>query len=232
MVGDLPPSSNDTGIILSAAMWAMCLPVLVPPVNDTRLTNGWRVKASPSSEPLPGSTLISPLGSPASSQMRASCRASSGVISAGLITTALPAARAGATFCASLAIGEFHGVIAATTPIGSYTLMLTKSPRDGVMVSSRVSQAAAKNWKVPAALATSARVSLIGLPLSWRCSCASSSARSRISPAIRYSTVARSWGLRCAQPLCRKAWCAPCTAASTSSRLAALSQATGSPVAG
>ncbi|MNF40166.1 hypothetical protein D3C84_211640 [compost metagenome] len=40
MVGDLPPSSSDTGIILSAAMWAMCLPVLVPPVNDTRLTSG------------------------------------------------------------------------------------------------------------------------------------------------------------------------------------------------
>ncbi|MNE76071.1 hypothetical protein D3C80_1722840 [compost metagenome] len=119
MVGDLPPSSSDTGIILSAAIWAMCLPVLVPPVNDTRLISGCCVSASPSSEPLPGNTLTRPLGKPASSQICASCRASSGVISAGLITTALPAARAGATFCASLAIGEFHGVMAATTPIGS-----------------------------------------------------------------------------------------------------------------
>ena len=78
----------------------------------------------------------------------------------------MPAASAGASFCASLAIGEFHGVIAATTPSGSCTLMVRKSPRDGVSVSSRVSQAAAKNWNVPAALATSARVSVIGLPLS------------------------------------------------------------------
>ncbi|MCY1294284.1 hypothetical protein D9M70_435760 [compost metagenome] len=75
--------------------------------------------ASPMTEPLPGSTLIRPLGTPASSQMRASSSAISGVTSAGLTTTALPAANAGAIFCASLAIGEFHGVIAATTPIGS-----------------------------------------------------------------------------------------------------------------
>ncbi|MNY23275.1 hypothetical protein D3C86_1569320 [compost metagenome] len=181
----MPPSSSDTGIILSAAMWAMCLPVLVPPVKDTRLTSGWRVSASPISEPLPGSTLTRPRGRPASSQMRARARAASGVISAGLTTTALPAARAGASFCASEAIGEFHGVMAATTPMGSYRLMVTKSPRDGVMVSSRVSQAAAKNWKVAAALATRLRVSLIGLPLSRRCNCASSSLRSRISAAIR-----------------------------------------------
>jgi hypothetical protein len=46
------------------------------------------------------------------------------VTSAGLTTTALPAASAGAIFCASLAIGEFHGVMAATTPMGSCTLMV------------------------------------------------------------------------------------------------------------
>jgi hypothetical protein len=65
-----------------------------------------------------------------------------------------------------------------------------------VIVSSQVSQAAAKNWKVPAALATSARVSLIGLPLSSRCSCASSSPRSRMPLAMRCSMPARSWRLR------------------------------------
>ena len=68
-----------------------------------------------------------------------------GVISAGLNTTAQPAARAGASFCASLAIGEFHGVMAPTTPSGSCTLMVMLSPRCGVMVSSNVSHAAAKN---------------------------------------------------------------------------------------
>ncbi|MNM99248.1 hypothetical protein D3C81_1118010 [compost metagenome] len=119
MVGDLPPSSSDTGIILSAAICAMCLPVVVPPVNDTRRTSGCLVMASPITEPLPGSTLIRPRGTPASSQIAASSSAISGVTSAGLTTTALPAASAGAIFCASLAIGEFHGVMAATTPIGS-----------------------------------------------------------------------------------------------------------------
>ena len=58
---DLPPSSSETGIILSAAMWAMCLPVVVPPVKDTRLTSGCLVIASPITEPLPGSTLTMPL---------------------------------------------------------------------------------------------------------------------------------------------------------------------------
>jgi hypothetical protein len=89
------------------------------------------------------------------------------------------------------------------------------------MVSSSVSQAAAKNWKVPAALATRARVSLMGLPLSRRCSCASASARSRISWATRCSTAARSCGFFCAQPLVRKAWSAPAMASSTSATLAA-----------
>ncbi len=100
-------------------MWAICLPVVVPPVKDTRLTSGCSVMASPITEPLPGKTLMRPFGTPASSQILASSSAINGVTSAGLTTTALPAASAGAIFCASLAIGEFHGVIAATTPMAS-----------------------------------------------------------------------------------------------------------------
>jgi hypothetical protein len=154
------------------------------------------------------------------------------VTSAGFTTTALPAASAGASFCASLAMGEFHGVMAATTPMGSCTLIVTNAPRDGVMVSSSVSSAAAKNWKVAAALATRLRVSVIGLPLSRRCFCASGSPSSRISCATRCSTAARSCGRRWAQPLVRKAWSARVMASSTSARLAAFRRAMGSPVAG
>ena len=87
-------------------------------------------------------------------------------------------------------------------------------------------------WKVPAALATSARVSAMGLPLSWRCSCARRSASRRISPATRYSTAARSCGLAVAQPLARQARCAPSMASSTSAGVAVRRAATGSPVAG
>ncbi len=43
----------------------------------------------------------------------------------GFTTTALPAASAGAIFCASEAMGEFHGVMAPTTPIGSHTDIVT-----------------------------------------------------------------------------------------------------------
>ena len=46
-------------------------------------------------------------------------RAESGVLLAGLITPVQPAASAGPSLRVSIAIGKFHGVIAATTPIGS-----------------------------------------------------------------------------------------------------------------
>lgn len=42
--------------------------------------------------------------------------AQTGVTAEGLRITALPAASAGATFCASMVRGEFQGVIATTTP--------------------------------------------------------------------------------------------------------------------
>ncbi|SXB94693.1 Uncharacterised protein [Klebsiella pneumoniae] len=93
--------------------------MVVPPVKEILRTLGWRASASPIIDPLPGSTLSSPAGKPACSKIFASSSAMSGVASAGLRITAFPAAIAGATFCISLAIGEFHGVIAATTPNGS-----------------------------------------------------------------------------------------------------------------
>ena len=42
-----------------------------------------------------------------------------GVALAGLSTTVLPAASAGASFQVAMRIGKFHGMICATTPIGS-----------------------------------------------------------------------------------------------------------------
>ena len=45
-----------------------------------------------------------------------------GVTSDGLTTTVHPAASAGASFMISKVSGLFHGVIAATTPIGSRTV--------------------------------------------------------------------------------------------------------------
>jgi hypothetical protein len=42
-----------------------------------------------------------------------------GVSGAGLITTALPAARAGASFHTAIISGAFHGVISPQTPTGT-----------------------------------------------------------------------------------------------------------------
>ncbi len=43
-----------------------------------------------------------------------------GVSDAGLITTQLPAAIAGASFQAAISSGKFHGMICPTTPRGSW----------------------------------------------------------------------------------------------------------------
>ncbi|MNV47279.1 hypothetical protein D3C71_1391410 [compost metagenome] len=116
MCGDLPPSSSATGISFSAAAWAMARPLAVPPVNDTMRTPGCSTRRRPTVEPRPVITLRMPGGRPASSAMRPSARAGEEVTSDGLRITALPAASAGATFCASIVSGEFHGVMATTTP--------------------------------------------------------------------------------------------------------------------
>src|SRR5262249_47593626 len=91
--------------------------------------------------------------------MRPSSSAASGVTSAGLTTTALPAASAGASFCASLAIGEFHGVIAAMTPIGSWALLVRESPRGGGKLSPSRPPRAGEDWdRPPAASSEGARL--------------------------------------------------------------------------
>ena len=62
----------------------------------------------------------SPTGTPASSRIRGTHSPVSGVNSDGFNTTPLPAATADATSAKGMPNGMFHGVIAATTPRGSY----------------------------------------------------------------------------------------------------------------
>ena len=69
--------------------------------------------------PGPHTSCRNPGGSPASSRVCASATEHSGVCSAGLSTTALPAARAGPTLCTTVFSGALNGVIAATTPTGT-----------------------------------------------------------------------------------------------------------------
>ena len=82
------------------------------------LAKGDRDLQAAESAPKPWTTLYTPRGSPACSKIPAHSDADSGVNSAGLSTTVLPVAIAGASFQDSSMNGVFHGVISPATPIG------------------------------------------------------------------------------------------------------------------
>ena len=93
------------------------LPTGVEPVKAILSTPGWLTSAAPVS-PSPVTTFKTPFGNPASRLISANNRAVRGVYSAGFRMTVLPAAKAGATFQASISSGKFHGIIAPQTPKG------------------------------------------------------------------------------------------------------------------
>ena len=97
MLADLPPSSSVTRLIVCAAPAAIERPTSVEPVNATLATSGCSTSRAPDRRcPGPATTLTTPSGMPASSAIRSNSSAVSGVSSAGLSTTVLPAASAGA----------------------------------------------------------------------------------------------------------------------------------------
>ena len=103
----------------------ICFPTSVEPVNVILSTPGWRTSAAPVTLPGPGSTLSTPGGNPASSASSPMRTAVSGVSAAGLSTTQLPAASAGAHFQPTMIMGKFHGMIAPITPIGSRSVYVS-----------------------------------------------------------------------------------------------------------
>ncbi len=117
MLAALPPSSRVTFLPVPATERAICLPTSVEPVKATLSTPGCSTRARPVA-PAPVTMLTTPGGRSAWRQMSAKNSAVSGVVSAGLSTTVLPAARAGAIFQASMSIGKFHGITCAATPSG------------------------------------------------------------------------------------------------------------------
>ncbi len=101
-------------------------PTSVEPVNDRWRTASLSHSALPTSTecaPSAVTTLSTPAGMPARCASSASASADSGVCSAGLMTTGQPAASAGATLRVIIAIGKFHGVMAAHTPTGCFRMM-------------------------------------------------------------------------------------------------------------
>ena len=97
--------------------FAIARPTSVEPVNATLSTSGWATSARPVS-PAPVTMLTTPGGRSACWQISANSSAVSGVVSAGLSTTVLPQASAGAIFQASISSGKFHGMIWPATPSG------------------------------------------------------------------------------------------------------------------
>ena len=108
-----------TGIRFWLAYCMISRPVVVSPVKAILAMRGLDASGLPASRPKPLTMLSTPGGSrsPISS---ASTRIEAGVCSAGLSTTQLPAASAGASFQAAIRSGKFHGMIWPTTPSGSW----------------------------------------------------------------------------------------------------------------
>jgi hypothetical protein len=72
-------------------------------------------------------TLKMPAGMPACSARTAMANAENGVSGAGLTMHGQPAANAGPALRVIIAAGKFHGVMAATTPIGSLVTTMRAS---------------------------------------------------------------------------------------------------------
>ncbi len=142
MFADLPPSSRVTRLIVPAAPAAIPRPTSVDPVKAIFATSGCSTRRCPQTDPGPATTLRTPSGMPASTAIRSSSIAVSGVSSAGLRTTVLPAASAGAVFQDVITSGKFHGTISPTTPSGSRKVM-SMPPATGIVCPSSRSGAAA-----------------------------------------------------------------------------------------
>src|SRR5262249_8888581 len=112
------------------------------PVKPILRTSAWSISRWPPTEPLPGSTWNTPSGRPASSASSPILIAVSGVRSAGLAITGLPAASAGATPQPRIGIGKFHGTMTPTTPIGSWQAT-SRRPGTGICLPHSRSGAAA-----------------------------------------------------------------------------------------
>ena len=144
MKGALPPSSSDSFLSVSAERRARCLPTGVEPVklilrtrassSHTSTTSGVRSREAVT-------MLSTPAGTPASSASLTSASEVSGVSSAGLHTTVQPAASAGAILRAIMAAGKFHGVMAATTPTGSFNANMRR-PGTGAGMTSPLARVA------------------------------------------------------------------------------------------
>ena len=181
-IGFLPPISSWNLAMRATQACAMRWPVATEPVKLIALTRLSSSSTWPTSEPRPITRLNTPGGRPARCRMSAIAQALPGTRSAGLSTTALPKASAGAIFQAGIAMGKFQGVIRPTTPTGSrVTSTPTPGRTEGTTSPPTRSASPAKNLKMLPARATSPMASGRVLPSSRASRSPSSALRARIS---------------------------------------------------
>ncbi len=104
--------------MVRAAISAILTPTWVEPVKLTQSTSPASTKAEEEDGVLPLTRFTTPGGKPTSWRMRTSSTMARGSCGAGLTTTVLPEASAGATLPAMLTMGKLYEVMHATTPRG------------------------------------------------------------------------------------------------------------------
>ena len=143
MLALFPPSSRVAGMSLSAAARLTLSPTSVDPVKASLRKPGWSSMYCPDLEPFPVRMLTTP-GGRRSPMTFMSSNALRGVDEELFRTMQSPAARAGASFHATIRNGKFHGTIIPTTPMGSRRMMLSRSPSSTVALPSSERRTPAK----------------------------------------------------------------------------------------
>src|SRR5580658_3371013 len=158
--GEWPPSSMVVSFMPFAASAARCLPTGIEPVNEILRTASLLSRYSETSEGTPNTRLSTPAGTPASAKQRTVSTQAPGVSSDAFKMSEQPAASAPPIFLAGVSTGKFHGVNAATTPIGSWiTSWRTPLPRPGTMRPYERRPSSAYQSMMSAEVVTSARAS-------------------------------------------------------------------------
>ncbi len=120
MKGAFPPNSMETRLTLAAQAARSSRPTSVEPVKLSLRTLSSPVSTLATTRESPVTTLNTPAGMPARSASSARARALKGVLLAGRTMKVQPAASAAAALRAIMALGKFHGVMAAATPMGCF----------------------------------------------------------------------------------------------------------------
>ena len=102
-------------------------PISLLPVKAIIRTPGWSTSGSPSTSSVPVRNCTAFRGRPASNSSSTIRYDESGVSPAGFHRTVFPAASAPSAMPSGMALGKFHGLMHATTPSGSYTVVTCSS---------------------------------------------------------------------------------------------------------